>query len=626
MADGIEYSIRSYWLTGQASVGALLRFGNITVVVADIRHWKHRDGTPYGQEVLAMSRLQGILKLNCTLRRPHVHERQQLASGLTAPSQQLPVVRFPAWLHCPECGLLSFLPWRGKPSLLDEVRCQCKSSPRLKPAPWIIASPNGLLTDFVWKQFAHGNRKQPNRCEVDTELYLVRNPETGEEVLRCDQCKSENTLKDVDQIDMDKWVGNPAWQPWDLDLKYLDALLKQGNSIDELGKTRALRLTDVRIHNAVTTSAVDIPPESRVGPRDLHFRIQRHRDYEKWKKIQNSNQLTSKLKQLSNFWNIPLPEIRSAWDDLDNGWPENLPGNKVPESTIELRAQEFKAFTMDWGEMNDEERFIVRDHSEAWKKHCEGVGDNDGARIEHLIAVDRLREVRVFQGFRRLGGQVIIRPDLVGEEYWTPAVELHGEGIFLSLDETVLASWENQAEVIKRAKTIQRRVDDNPLMSVQELVGGTDYTSARFLLLHSLAHLLIRELEFEAGVPAASIRERIYCCCDEIDGKMAGILLYTTSADQVGSLAGLSVLAEPVSFLRILRSALKHGEWCSFDPVCSEHEGSGPGALNRAACHGCCLLPEPSCEFNNCLLDRTFVVSIPHKDKIAHSFFGRGAA
>ena len=35
--------------------------------------------------------------------------------------------------------------------------------------------------------------------------------------------------------------------------------------------------------------------------------------------------------------------------------------------------------------------------------------------------------------------------------------------------------------------------------------------------------------------------------------------------------------------------------------------GSRAGLLNRAACHACALVPEPSCAYGNVLLDRTFV-------------------
>jgi len=88
---------------------------------------------------------------------------------------------------------------------------------------------------------------------------------------------------------------------------------------------------------------------------------------------------------------------------------------------------------------------------------------------------------------------------------------------------------------------------------------------------------------------------------------MSGILIYVAVHDVVGSLGGLAELAEPRRFLTLLSGAFAHAEWCSLDPVCAEHEGQGPQLLNRAACHACSLIPEPSCAYGNALLDRVFI-------------------
>ena len=49
-------------------------------------------------------------------------------------------------------------------------------------------------------------------------------------------------------------------------------------------------------------------------------------------------------------------------------------------------------------------------------------------------------------------------------------------------------------------------------------------------------------------------------------------------------------------------NAFNNAQWCSLDPVCTEQEGQGPGWLNRAACHACSLIPEPSCDYYNVFL------------------------
>ena len=88
---------------------------------------------------------------------------------------------------------------------------------------------------------------------------------------------------------------------------------------------------------------------------------------------------------------------------------------------------------------------------------------------------------------------------------------------------------------------------------------------------------------------------------------MAGMLIYVAVPDVVGSLGGLAELADPHRFLPLFTGVFQRAQWCSLDPVCSEHEGQGPQLLNRAACHACVLIPEPSCAYGNTLLDRTFI-------------------
>jgi len=219
--------------------------------------------------------------------------------------------------------------------------------------------------------------------------------------------------------------------------------------------------------------------------------------------------------------------------------------------------------------------------------------------IDHLIAVNRLKEILVFEGFQRLGGE-LVPPDILGISDWLPALELYGEGIFFTLNEEAVEKWEAEEAVRERAEAVNRRFAAANLHFDAEVV-----PSPRFLLLHTFAHLLMRQLEQEAGYPSAALKERIYCSTSETP--MSGILIYVAVPDVVGSLGGLVELAEPDRFLPLLSRAFESAERCSLDPVCSEQEGQGPHLLNRAACHACALVPEPSCAFGNVLLDRTFV-------------------
>jgi len=125
-------------------------------------------------------------------------------------------------------------------------------------------------------------------------------------------------------------------------------------------------------------------------------------------------------------------------------------------------------------------------------------------------------------------------------------------------------------------------------------------------MLHTLAHIIIREVSLECGYNAASIQERIYASNDET--KMAGILLYTAASDSDGTLGGLVELGKAESLERIFDLALHRARICSSDPLCSMHRPNEDRTLHGAACHACSFLAETSCEAGNRYLDRALVV------------------
>jgi hypothetical protein len=59
------------------------------------------------------------------------------------------------------------------------------------------------------------------------------------------------------------------------------------------------------------------------------------------------------------------------------------------------------------------------------------------------------------------------------------------------------------------------------------------------------------------------------------------------------------------------QAALRRAEICSNDPICADHEPdghTGDRATHGAACHGCLLVAETSCEARNLFLDRALLV------------------
>src|SRR5260370_1314691 len=57
--------------------------------------------------------------------------------------------------------------------------------------------------------------------------------------------------------------------------------------------------------------------------------------------------------------------------------------------------------------------------------------------------------------------------------------------------------------------------------------------------------------------------------------------------------------------------ALERSMICSNDPICADHQPGhhgGDRATHGAACHGCLLIAETSCEMRNLFLDRSLLV------------------
>jgi hypothetical protein len=184
---------------------------------------------------------------------------------------------------------------------------------------------------------------------------------------------------------------------------------------------------------------------------------------------------------------------------------------------------------------------------------------------------------------------------------WLPAIEVYGEGIFVTLDQEKVLEWE-------RREAVKKQVDKFLKLSGQSFWGDLlPQPTGRLILLHTIAHLLIRQLSFSCGYSSSALRERIYSSIESEPEKMCGLLIYTSSGDSEGSLGGLAREGEPHRLLKTLVSAIRNADWCTSDPVCGEL-WSGPGSLNHAACHACSLLPETSCQFRNLLLNRSFVI------------------
>ena len=146
---------------------------------------------------------------------------------------------------------------------------------------------------------------------------------------------------------------------------------------------------------------------------------------------------------------------------------------------------------------------------------------------------------------------------------------------------------------------------------------------ARYWLVHTLAHALMRQMAMHSGYGAASLSERLYAWPEAEDRPAAaGLLITTTASDSDGTLGGLVALSEQGRLKEVFGAALRGLMRCSSDPVCARRVPKDPeDFLHGAACHCCVMASETSCERANRFLDRRFVVPLPG-DWAGLAFFG----
>ncbi len=586
--------VRLSHLLRHCSVGAIVRGPDYLMTVKDIREWTDKSGQPAGEPIRYVDGVRSALGIEQDLREPPVAKELDTGrvEGVCVPAQI-----FPSWMRCPSCGLLHYKPWRGLPAG-EKPRCReidpdkCQSKPQLEQAPWALIHTDGHIADVPWHFLAHGEARTPKQkqCRADwNEPYLrLVDKDASSRQLHCEKCEATSDFGDGLQMP----YGKTRQQPW---------IKEDADATDSVATV--LEINDARVHAPQTRNALVIPPESRIRKGSVLDRL-----YSSTQKLQQIERAKTPLARkgvlnlIASELRCTITKIDDALKEIGKGYP--LYGQNITQGI--LLENEYQALCNEMPDIADDEDFVTHHYTRDWKALIRTLPDGTKPSriiraVSQLIAVNRLKEIMVLKGFKRLGQEgALVPPDIVGGSSWLPALELYGEGVFFSLGEDLLSRWESHPTIKERSNDFQRRFAATGLRFDPEII-----VTPRFLLLHTLAHLLIRQLETEAGYPAASLKERIYCTAGKLP--MSGILVYVAVPDVVGSLGGLAELATPERFLLLLSSVFDHAEWCSLDPVCSEHGGQGPSLLNRAACHACALIPEPSCAYGNVLLDRSFI-------------------
>jgi hypothetical protein len=239
--------------------------------------------------------------------------------------------------------------------------------------------------------------------------------------------------------------------------------------------------------------------------------------------------------------------------------------------------------------------------------------DHHRGLLYNVVQVERLREVQASLGFTRIDapGQAdhlrLCAPLSANRVGWVPAVERRGEGIFLQLHEELVVAW--CVRVVDHPDVAALRDAYLRWRTNRDLDPDPAFPIPRYLLLHTLSHLLLRQVALECGYSSASIRERLYIGTPQQPS--AGLLLSTAASDSEGTLGGLVALGEARFLGRLLDQALEDANTCSSDPLCAERLPEVPSdQLHAAACHACLFASETSCEAGNRWLHRGVLVDL----------------
>lgn len=609
-----SHAVRASQCAMQYGVGSLIDFPDQTLMTAAPEYW----GDAIQQ--IHDERLQKIL---------HVEYLGMLGNSEDNNSR-VAYVRFPEWYFCPKCRrfqpisewVAEYRKTRAEkaafdPHMIKHMRCP-RCSQDLVVTRIVTACENGHIDDFPWVKWVHcrniGGPKPVCREPHLTFRQGAGNSEGMDDLVIHCSCGCRATLRNAFDPDIfreldKKYAGEYHFScsgrhPW-----------KHSHEACTL-YPKTIQRGSSTSYFPVKISSLVIPPYSNL----LTTKIESSKAFAECKTAISSLVsvvseemrpaiIASLLQQ--NCEKIAL-EVSAPKDKvlaiLQRKW---MSADEENQSTggVKYRAEEYDALkgaivceTDDYGDFVREDTDIAQ----------YGLPFLKGISLIHKI-----REVQALTGFTRLKppekNEISDQSDIQAsnivcikekETKWYPAYQVRGEGIFIEFDEAQIHAWaEANPEVISRAEQLTENYKKTFYGAAKPRT-----VTPKFLLLHTVSHLLIKQMSFECGYNIASLKERLYCSEKEDGAEMAGILIYTASGDAEGTLGGLVRQGRPDVFPSVFAKAIRAAAFCSNDPVCSLSSGQGRDSLNLAACYSCSLIPETSCEEFNTLLDRGVVV------------------
>ncbi len=593
--------IRRTQLVTSFGPGAIVDLPDHSVIMASTQYWK-TEGCELHEK-----NLQDLLEVS-SFNSPYCY----VSEWSDEVKPDVPAFRFPYMHFCPSCHRLEPF-WNFGRDAEKGVICgnrRCKK--KIVPSRFVAACINGHIEDFPYQWWVHsGDFSNCPFNRKEDQLEILFSDETGgldSIIIHCKKCGARRSMAGCMSKEALRGYHCAGKRPWiGMGKEFYDRTTCSA-------KMRTMQRGASNVYFSVTQSALTIPPFSGKIQQEID------KQYSTLQHFFSTNPAEEIIRIVleHSFFSL-IQAGHCSLDDIILVCKRTFLNQeeKKKYTKQDLMEDEYRVFLNGNYERPDDTEFRIR-RTEV-PEILQGL-------IEDVILAKRLREVLALKGFKRIAYGAESENDERFEGFsqdkgyvpladtdmsWLPAIEMHGEGIFIRLNEEALKLWEDK--IGSRYDEMKRRLDSSYM--------ECENFSPRYVLLHTLSHLLIRQLSIECGYSGASVKERLYSTYPGSDLSMSGILLYTSSTDSDGSLGGLVRNGHKENFEKIFRNMLQDASWCSSDPVCIESLAQGVDSLNYAACHACTLLPETCCEMRNCLLDRASVVGTFGNKEIG--FFSR---
>jgi hypothetical protein len=635
MSSGL---VRRGQLIAPFGVGALTVVPNGTsLIAAGLDHWYEREDTGDDSQTVDLDeyrleewRLQAALRVSHLRLPPDWRTRKRF--GGEVPNLKLPVPyqRFPMWNFCPRCYLLQPLPLsaRGKAQCInpDHYKTRSGKGPFVVQVPFVAICDYGHIHDFPWRQWVH--RSNHPTCSANMFLRSTGGASLSAQTVTCD-CGASRNLAGITEAAS---PGSAAYPSTTLSSKLTDgddeylcngAMPWHG---EEGGRDcgrpiRGSLRAASNLYYALVKSAIYLPRATATVPEKLIQALD----------TPPLSTLISLLRQAGGLDQLQPALLRGQQREILQPYTDDEIRDALVILADTTGASQDVVETASTEVVEDEP--VIADETAFRRPEFDvlrhelrtpfleirqaRLSDYDGRvspYLSRLMLVDKLRETRALYGFNRIFPEsdwnLADRKGLLWKsapdwnQSWLPAYVVHGEGIFLEFNDDKLAQWEASAAVQAR---VDRLAHNYARVRTARRLNQRDL-SPRFVLLHTLAHIIMNQMTFECGYSSAALRERLY-----VSGgshPMSGVLIYTAAGDAEGTMGGLVRMGKAGYFEPTLLAALDAAKWCSADPVCMEigEDGQGPDSCNMAACHSCALVPETACEEFNRFLDRGLVV------------------